>query len=386
MKICIYSGTFNPVHQAHIKVIEGILEEFDYDKIIIIPNNIPPHKNAEDIASAQDRLEMLRLAFDNPKIEISDIEISRGGKSYSYDTVRAIKEQYGIEDKISFLIGTDALMGLRSWYNFEEFTKEVDFLVVQRQNDYNVMQILLNLNIEGLTCIFAKVPYIDISSSEIRTLVKQGENVHHLTHQNVNEYIKEQKLYQTYTFDEIIEILKKEFNSHIEHSVAVAEFGANLAWMYETDSTKARIAGILHDCVKYLGKEKIVEMVKEYNVEVFDHEMNAPRTLHGPLGAYIAKTRFRIEDEDILNAIRFHTIGRENMSLLEKIIFISDKIEPVTREEEFRALIDPELKKGLDFAISKYYELLIEKLQSENVKVSDYTLDVAKHFQAATAR
>lgn len=381
MKICIYSGTFNPVHNAHIKVIEGILEEFDYDKIIIIPNNIPPHKNNEDIASAHDRMQMLRLTFDNPKIEISDIEISRGGTSYSFDTVKAIKEQYGITEKISFVLGTDALMGLRSWYRFEDFTKEVDFVIVQRQHDYNVMQILLNLNIEGMTCIMAKVPFLDISSSELRASIRKNNELTPLTHPKVIDYIKAKNLYQIYTFNEIINILETEFDSHIEHSVAVAEFGAKLAQEYETDDTKARIAGILHDCVKYLNKEKIIDMVKEHNIEVFDHEMKSPRTLHGPVGAYVAKTRFRVEDEDILNAIRFHTIGRKNMSLLEKIVFLADKIEPVTREEEFRTKITPKLKKGLDYAIAKYYELLLEKLSQEGIEISEYTKEVADYFQ-----
>ncbi len=257
MKICIYSGTFNPVHNAHIKVIKGILEEFDYDKIIIIPNNIPPHKNGEDIASAFDRIEMLRLAFDDTRVEISDIEITRGGTSYSYDTVKAIKTQYGIEEKVSFVLGTDALMGLRSWYRFEEFTKEVDFVIVQRQNDFNVMQILLNLNIEGMTCIMAQVPFLDISSSDLRAFVRKNDSISALTHEGVVEYIMAKNLYQTYTFDEIIHILETEFNSNIKHSVAVAEFAARLAQQYEEEETKARIAGILHDCVKYLGKEKL---------------------------------------------------------------------------------------------------------------------------------
>ena len=381
MKICIYSGTFNPVHNAHIELVKGILDEFDYDKMIIIPNNIPPHKNGEDIASAQDRLEMLKLAFDDPRIEISDIEISRGGTSYSYDTVRAIKEQYGIEDKISFLLGTDAIMGLRSWHKFLAFTKEVDFIVAQRENDFNVIMILNHLNIDRLTCTLSKVPFLDISSSELRHKIRNKEDVSDITSPKVLEYIKEKNLYSTYSYVEIVEILEKEFNGHIEHSAAVANLAVKLAEQYGEDTNNARIAGILHDCVKYLGKDKITQLVKENHVDVFFHEMQAPRTLHAPLGAFYAQTRFGITNEDMLNAIRFHTIGRKNMSLLEKIIFISDKIEPVTREEEFRAKIDPYLSKGLDEAIGRYFELLIEKLESEGVEITDYTKDVCDSFK-----
>ena len=383
MKICIYSGTFNPVHNAHIRLAKGVLEELGYDKIIIIPNNMPPHKNHEDIASAEDRLNMLKLAFNDERIEVSDIEILRGDKSYSYDTVVAIKEKYGIDGKVSFLVGTDAMLGLRSWHRFEDFVKEVDFIVAQRQDDFNIITILVNLNIEGLTCTISKVPYIDISSSDVRSFIRQNHYIGNLTHPAVEKYIGEKKLYKTYTFSEIIEILKAEYQSHIEHSVAVSDMAVELAQKYGVCENKARMAGISHDCVKYIGLEKIQELVEENNVEVFDHEKNSPRTLHAPLGARIAKTRFNIEDEDILNAIRFHTIGRCGMSLLEKIIFISDKIEPVTREEDFRKKIEPELEKGLDTAIYKYFGLLFEKLEREGVEITPYTREVFEFFEEA---
>lgn len=376
MKICIYSGTFNPVHNAHILLVKGILDEFDYDKIIIIPNNIPPHKNQEDIASSEDRINMLRLAFNDERVEISDIEIARGGKSYSYDTVRAIKEKYGIDKKISFLVGTDALMGLRSWHRFEEFTKEVDFVVAQRQDDFNVVTIWVNLNIEGLTCNLSKVPFLDISASDVRSFIRQNNYVDNLIPAPIAGYIKEKNLYKTYNFNEIIGILEDEFKSHIEHSVAVSDFAVELASQHGICENKARIAGILHDCVKYIGIDNIQNLMRENEVDVFDHEISSPRTLHAPIGAHIAKTRFNISDEDILNAIRFHTVGRCDMSLLEKIIFIADKIEPVTREEDFRKKIEPELEKSIDHAICRYFELLSEKLTREGVEISPYTREV----------
>lgn len=376
MKICIYSGTFNPVHRAHIELVHGILDEFEFEKIIIIPNNIPPHKNGEDIVSAEHRIEMLRLAFDHPKIEISDIEIARGGTSYSYDTIRAIKEKYEIDEKISFLIGTDAMMGLKSWHRYLEVTQEVDFILAQREKDFNPMTILLNLNINGLTCILSKIPFNDVSSTELRQKIRQNENICDLTTHAVAEYIKTQNLYKTYNYYEMTEILEKEFQNELKHSEAVADFAEKLAKKFGEDETKARVAGLLHDCAKYLDKDHIKKMIAENAIDVFEHEINAPRTLHAPLGAFIAKTRFNIEDEDILNAIRYHTIGRCNMSLLEKIIFISDKIEPVTREKEFREKIEPFLEKGLDEAICKYFELLIKKLKSEGVEITNYTKEV----------
>jgi len=381
MKICIYSGTFNPVHNAHIKVIEGVLEEFNFDKIIIIPNAIPPHKSSENIATEQDRFEMLKLAFDDSKIEISDIEMKRGGKSYSYHTVQEIKKQHNIESKIDFLIGTDAILGIKNWYNAEEFIKEVNFIVVQRQDEINIETAIKSLKLPDLTYKISKVPFLDISSSQIRKILSEKNTPQNIVPEEVLEYIFKKNLYQNYNFDEIKQILKIEFNGHLEHSIAVAEMASDLAKKYEIDENQAYLAGILHDCVKYIGIEKIKDLIKEKNIEVFNHEMQAPKTLHAPVGEYIAKERFGIQDSKILDAIRFHTIGRCEMTLLEKIIFISDKIEPVTREPEFRVKIEPELEKSLDHAIFAYFELLVEKLKSENAPITPYTQEVFDCFK-----
>ena len=382
MKICIYSGTFNPVHNAHVKVAEGILKEFNFNKIVIIPNAIPPHKSSENIANEQDRFNMLKLAFDNDGIEISDIELKRGGKSYSYHTVQEIKKQYNIQGKIDFLIGTDAILGIKNWYKYEEFIKEVNFIVVQRQEDINIEDAIKSLDLPDLTYQISEIPFLDISSSQIRKILNKKNTPQNIVPDKVLEYILENNLYQDYNIDGILEILQTEFQSHLEHSVAVAELASILAKKYEIDENQAYLAGILHDCVKYIGVAKIKDLIKENNIEVFEHEMNAPKTLHAPVGAYIAKERFGIEDSKILDAIRFHTIGRCEMTLLEKIIFIADKIEPVTREPEFRAKIEPELKKSLDHAIFAYFKILIEKLKSENAAITPYTLEVFECFKA----
>lgn len=381
MKICIYSGTFNPVHNAHVKVIQGILDEFNFDKIIVIPNNLPPHKSSENIITAKDRLNMLELAFDDTRVEISNIEIKRGGKSYSYDTIKEIKKQHKIEGKIDFLVGTDAILGIKSWYNYAELIKEVNFIVVQRQDEINIEEALKSLQLNALSYQVSKVPFLDISSSQIRKILSEKKTPQDIIPEKVLKYIEEKNLYQNYNFDEILVILQKDFNGHLEHSIAVAKMASDLAKKYEIDENQAYLAGILHDCVKYIGIEKIKSLIKKHNIRVFEHEMQAPKTLHAPVGAYLAQHQFGVKDKKILDAIRFHTIGRCNMSLLEKIIFISDKIEPVTREEEFRAKILPQLKKNLDCAIFAYFEILLEKLKAQGATISTYTQEVFEHFR-----
>ena len=146
MSFCIYSGTFNPIHNAHLGVAFGVLQKTNTDKIILIPSKIPPHKNNE-IISPNHRLNMVKLAIENnPNFEVSDIELNLPGKSYSYNTVCKIKEIYKIKDKINFIIGTDAFEKLDYWYKAEDFSKEVHFIVVPRCKNFNIEQSITPLS------------------------------------------------------------------------------------------------------------------------------------------------------------------------------------------------------------------------------------------------
>lgn len=377
MKICIYSGTFNPVHNAHINLVNYIIEHFDFDRILVIPNNIPPHKICCNLPSSEHRINMLKLAFENnPKVEISSIEINNGGKSFSYNTIMMVKKLYNIKDKLPFVVGTDAFLGLASWHKFEELIKNTHFLVAPRQNSINDIEDFASKY--DISYEILNIPFLDISSSHIRKLLKTDGDISAFVPKNLENYIKKHNLYKKYTKEEIKEILEKEYNCNMKHCLAVADMAQSLAKRFGEDPEKAYMAGLLHDCVKYIGIEKIKEIQEKNQIDVLEHENNSPRTLHAPVGAFEAGKRFNIEDNEILSAIRFHTVAKPNMSILEKIIFIADKIEPVTREEEFRSKIEPYLEKGLDCAIKKYMELLIKKLEKENIIVCDYTKNVCK--------
>lgn len=129
------------------------------------------------------------------------------------------------------------------------------------------------------------------------------------------------------------EQIKKYIKEHLNetryiHSIGVMETSENLAIHYGADPFKARIAGLCHDCAKNFSKNKLIEIVEENGEKLSEIYLHAPQLLHGLAGAFITQNVFKIEDEDILNSIKYHTTGRKNMSLLEKIIYISDYIEP----------------------------------------------------------
>ena len=182
MSICIFPGTFNPIHQAHIKMAEFALSYFGFDKIIFIPAYIPPHKTI-DRDLAEHRFNMVKLAISsNPKFEISDIEYKAEGKSYTLITVKKFIEKYKIKNRLNFLIGTDAFENIECWYKSEELKKLVHFIVFSRGNklspksdyDYEI----------------APMKFIDISSTELR------KNPNSDTIIKVKEYIRENGLYK----------------------------------------------------------------------------------------------------------------------------------------------------------------------------------------------
>lgn len=198
MKLCVFQGTFNPIHNAHLRVADYVLKKYDFDKLLFIPAYKPPHKDYDDDLSLH-RLNMVKLAvesFNNPKIEVSDIEYKRGGKSYTYLTICELYEKYEIEGKIHFIIGTDAFKDIETWYETDKLKKLVKFIVFKRENNFSPLS-YNNLKDKGYDFIFDDLEFEDISSTRIRQIVKNGENAHGLTNKRVEEYIEKNGLYET---------------------------------------------------------------------------------------------------------------------------------------------------------------------------------------------
>lgn len=172
---------------------EYVLENFGFDKIIFIPAYKPPHKDY-DTNMCTHRFNMVRLAIEyNPHFEISDIEYQHEGKSYSYLTALQLKKQYCTEDKINFIIGTDAFEKIESWYEAEKFKDLVDFIVFVRENKTVNFD---DLKEKGYSFEIARMPFIDISSTELRERIKEGKSISNLVTEEVEEYIYKNGLYR----------------------------------------------------------------------------------------------------------------------------------------------------------------------------------------------
>ena len=190
MKIAIYGGSFNPMQIGHEKIVDYVLKNLDMDKIIIIPVGIPSHRE-NNLEQSNTRLKICREIFkSNEKVEVSDIEIKSEGQSYTYDTLLKLIEIYGKDNEFFEIIGEDSLKNLKTWKNYKELLNLCKFIVFRRKDDKNTKidsEFLNNKNI-----IILENEYYNISSTEIRNKVKNGEDITGLVNEKVKNLIKKE--------------------------------------------------------------------------------------------------------------------------------------------------------------------------------------------------
>jgi len=193
VKTCLFGGTFDPPHFGHLIVAQTIFEAEHFDKIVFVPAHIPPHKKERKISSVALRLEMLKIAtMDNPNFEISDIELKRGGISYSLETIHTYKEQTGLDrEDLYYLIGSDSLKQFQTWQNPKAILKECQLIVAIRPGfrPSDIPNWIL------AKVQFANIPRIEISSTQIRARWVEDKTIRYMVTQPVWTYINKHNLY-----------------------------------------------------------------------------------------------------------------------------------------------------------------------------------------------
>lgn len=337
-RIGIMGGSFDPVHFGHLVMAENVCDSLGLDRVLFIPAARQPFKTEGAFAEFEHRVEMLRLACEgNEYFHVLDIEGKREGKSYSFDTVKELRERYEKETELFFIIGADSLMELDKWKKADKLFKLCAFAAVGRPGvkDKRISEQKKRLEREFSADIrYVESPRLDISSTDIRSRLKIGASVKYLLPKAVIKYIEDNELYgcNNELFPEGRRI-KRKLRSELKesryiHTLGVAEESSSLAKRYGEDERKAYIAGLLHDCAKNFDREKTFALCEKYSVELDDVLKKQPDLIHSFLGAAVARYEYGVEDEDILNAIRYHTTGRADMSSLEMIVYLADMIEP----------------------------------------------------------
>ena len=389
MKIGIYGGTFNPPHLGHITAAKAVFELLGLDRLLLIPAGIPPHKAMpEGSASAEQRLEMTRLAGEQldlgNRVQVLDLELKREGRSYTADTLAVLKEQYP-EDELWLLMGTDMFLTLQAWKDPGKILDLAGIAAFGRTEEdteelFSVQREYLSRTYPQARIFTLTIPgVVDISSTELREKLAKGEGSRFLA-PAVYGYILRERLYRTNAdlknlpLEQLRPIaLSYLKHKRIPHVLGTEQEAIRLAERYGADVEKARRAALLHDCTKKLEMEDQLALCRQYGIELDELEQVALKLLHSKTGAAIARDVFGVDDE-LYSAIWYHTTGRAGMTLMEKIIYLADYIEP-TRDfpgvDDLRKACYEDLDKGLLLGL----EMSIEEMQRMGNPVHHATIE-----------
>ena len=377
MKLAVYGGSFNPPHLGHVEAAKTAVRVLAPDRFLIIPASIPPHKAlADGSPTADERLSLCRLAFaEIPQAEVSDLELRREGKSYSYDTVCRLLEDYP-DAELFLVIGTDMLESFENWYHFRFLLEKCTLAVLSREEDdrdrLREQADALREKYGARIRLLGHEP-LEMSSEEIRELLplRAGEDL--LGDAVYSEIIRRRwygaKPELTWLRGKVLDYLDERRVAHVAGCEAEA---VRLARHWGEDPELAAEAAILHDITKRCSHEEQLKLCEKYGIITDKAERDNPRLLHAKTGAALARALFGVDDM-VFEAIRWHTTGKPDMSLFEKILYLADYIEP-SRDfagvEELRALA----WKDLDGAMMLGLKMTIEEIRRGGYPLHNDTL------------
>ena len=375
MKIGVYGGTFNPPHLGHLTAARAVFDLLKLDKLLLVPAGLPPHKALPaGSPTAEQRLEMTRLAAEQlglgDRVQALDLELRRQGKSYTADTLSQIRELYP-EAELWLLMGTDMFLTLQTWHEPEAIFAQAGIAAFGRTEEdteelFSVQREYLYRTYPDARIFTLTIPgVVDISSTELREQLSadQGAN---LLAPAVYGYILREGLYGTGADLKHLPLSKLRpvalsylKHKRIPHVLGTEQEAIRLAERYGADVEKARVGALLHDCTKKLDMEAQLALCRHYGIQLDELEQKALKLLHAKTGAAIARDVFGV-DEEIYSAILWHTTGHANMTLLEKILYLADYIEP-SRDfpgvDKLRAVcyknLDAGLLMGLEMTIGE---------------------------------
>lgn len=401
-KIGIMGGTFNPIHNVHLSMAEEARTQYQLDEVCFMPSKNPPHKNKQGIVSDSHRKRMIQHAIQNhPHFTFSDLELKREGTTFTRDTLAYLTETCP-EDQFYFILGGDSLASLENWKDPAYIFSHCHILAANRgdiSEDKIIECIHYYKEKYGAHISEIQMPSQRISSEMIRNKLASGCDVSTYCPVSVTQYIRFHGLYdcdrlsqeeakppmKTSDMYAVLSACLKP--KRYIHTLGVAMTAANLAEVHGCDSNQAYTAGLLHDCAKYLTGNEQITACQSANISLTKVELENTALIHGKLGAYIAKTRYGIRDKEILSAITWHTTGKPKMTLLEKIIYLADYMEPgrtMNCKPYSLAQIRRASFENIDKALYMVLECSVKYLEKSGVPIDPQTIDTYKYYRKKT--
>lgn len=391
MNIGVYGGTFDPPHWGHITAARAAMEQLGLDKLVLIPDRVPPHKALpEGSASPEQRLEMAALATAElgRRAEVSDRELRRDGPSYTSDTLAELRREHP-EDTLWLLMGSDMFLSLQTWHAPEEVMALARIAPFSREAEdesaaFAAQKARLEREYGAQICIVQNPEVRKLSSTEVRAALAAGQGSD-LLPPAVYGYVLREHLYGTHkvltglTPDELRPIALSYLKpKRMPHVLGTEQEAVRLVRRYGGDETQARIAALLHDCTKKLDMAQQLALCEKYGIALDELEQKALKLLHSKTGAAIARDVFGVEDA-VYDAILYHTTGKPDMTRLEKIIYLADYIEP-TRDfpgvDALRKTVYEDLDKGLLMGLT----MTIQEMEEMGNPVHHLTRDARDYL------
>lgn len=350
--IILYGGSFDPPHLGHASLAKAAFNQVKPDLFYFIPNYRTPFKEINPV-SFEDRINMINLMMgadfmSMPQVKISNYEEDRKEVVHTWKTVKHFKRIYK-NSNIYFLMGSDCLQTFKKWQHWEYILKKTKLLVGVRPG----------FNIVGHEAPFVPLKGIfpEAASNGIRVNIILDKKIAGID-KSILEYIQKRGLY----FSREKQMLKNELSpKRYTHSVNVARMAVSIAAQCGVSKHKAAVAGILHDCAREIPVDEIMSMkltgpvLGKYRKETI---LNAPKLLHAPAGAKLAKMKYGVGDKEILRAIHLHPTGATKMSVLDKIIYVSDYLSAERKFENLNSL--------RELAIKDFEKAFIEVVKCKN--------------------
>ena len=389
-RIGIFGGSFNPPHIGHILAAEEMIQRLWLDRVYLVPAFAPPHKKlAPDSPDEQGRRRLLQLARQgHEKLEICDLELQRGGKSYTAETVQQLHALHP-KDRLYLLVGTDMFLSLHTWYQPERIMQWCTVVLMRRQPSTPQQAEQLQAQKErlqrefGAEVIVVDNTYVDLSSTQVRRMLVFGCGREYLPPE-VFEEIQRRHYYGAGVSlaGLSIEALRKKVVQLLNPSRVAPVLGCcscavELARRWGADETDAARAGLLHDITKALTPAEQLILCEKYDIITTNFEKENPKLLHAKTGAAIARQVFG-ENDAVCEAICWHTTGKENMTLLQKILYLADYMEP-NRDFDGVQTLRKQAKKDLDLALYTALEMSMQMLEQNGTQV-DYNSRAARDY------
>ena len=394
MRIGIYGGAFDPFHNGHLSMIRGAIKSKKVDRVLVIPTGMPCFKPARKVTLSPYRFYMVKAALkDEPKCEVCDIEQVFGEKSYTVETLKKLRKEKIVSDKdeLFLMCGSDLLFEFESWYLPEEILAQAKLLCALRPgiDEGQARNQAAHLEeIFGTKVKFFQIDGVEVASSAIRSRADWSSETG--IPDAVREFIKCHDLYcedapLLHVSDEMYQTLMKHCftlfrelsGKRLLHSMNVCVLATRYAMRFGADPDKCALAALLHDCAKELPEKVQIDLA----AKIIHGYIPGKQILHSPAGAVYAREHYGVEDQEVLDAIQFHTVGREVMTITDKIVYLADKLEPA-RDYDDLTEIRRCAETDLDAAMIECYLAIKESFGKKGMEIHEDTKKSLAYIRA----